>query len=70
MLKVIVANPTMIKAYKAGVTGNRQPSPEGSKVAKLQWSVHIGIDSTNEHSRRTFRVPVVALGSGRVWRYF
>jgi Cytochrome P460 len=37
VLKVIVANPTMINAYKAGVPGNRQPFPEGSKIAKLQW---------------------------------
>jgi hypothetical protein len=29
MLKVIVANSTMIKAYKAGVPGNGQPFPEG-----------------------------------------
>jgi hypothetical protein len=38
VLKVIVANPIMIKAYKAGVPGNGQPFPEGSKIAKLQWS--------------------------------
>src|SRR5215510_4300626 len=38
VLKVIVANPTMIKAYKDGVPGNGQPFPEGSKAAKLQWS--------------------------------
>ena len=38
VLKVIVANPTMIKAYKAGVPGNGKPFPEGSKIAKLQWS--------------------------------
>jgi hypothetical protein len=37
ILKVIVANPTMIKAYKAGVPGNGQPFPEGSMIAKLQW---------------------------------
>ena len=36
-LKVIVANPAMINAYKAGVPGNGQPFPEGSKIAKLQW---------------------------------
>jgi hypothetical protein len=36
-LKVIVANPAMIKAYKAGVPGNGQPFPEGSKIVKLQW---------------------------------
>src|SRR5580765_8583645 len=38
VLKVIVANPVMIKAYKAGVPGNGKPFPEGSKIAKLQWS--------------------------------
>ncbi|WP_280155854.1 cytochrome P460 family protein [Piscinibacter sp. XHJ-5] len=37
VLKVIVANPTMIEAYKAGVPGNGQPFPEGSRIVKLQW---------------------------------
>src|SRR6202140_2784890 len=37
VLKVIVANAAMINAYKAGVPGNGQPFPEGSKIAKLQW---------------------------------
>src|SRR4051812_32807723 len=37
VLKVIVANPVMIEAYKAGVPGNGQSFPEGSKIAKLQW---------------------------------
>jgi hypothetical protein len=37
VLKVIVANPAMIKAYKAGVPGNGQAFPEGSKIVKLQW---------------------------------
>ncbi|HMD15799.1 MAG TPA: cytochrome P460 family protein [Terriglobales bacterium] len=37
VLKVIVANPTMIKAYKAGVPGSGQPFPEGSMIVKLQW---------------------------------
>ena len=37
VLKVIVANPTMINAYKAGIPGNGQPFPDGSKIAKLQW---------------------------------
>ena len=37
VLKVIVANPAMIAAYKAGVPGNGQPFPEGSKIVKLQW---------------------------------
>ena len=37
VLKVIVANPTMIAAYKAGIPGNGQPFPDGAKIAKLQW---------------------------------
>jgi hypothetical protein len=37
VLKVIVGNPTIINAYKAGIPGNGQPFPEGSKLAKLQW---------------------------------
>ncbi|MGC2245288.1 MAG: cytochrome P460 family protein [Terriglobales bacterium] len=37
VLKVIVANPAMIKAYKAGVPGNGQSFPEGSMIVKLQW---------------------------------
>jgi Cytochrome P460 len=38
VLKVIVANPTMIDAYRAGVPGNGKPFPDGSKIAKLQWN--------------------------------
>ena len=37
VLKVIVANPTMIKAYKSGTPGNGKAFPDGSKIAKLQW---------------------------------
>ena len=37
VLKVIVANPTMINAYKAGVPRNGQPFPDGSMIVKLQW---------------------------------
>jgi hypothetical protein len=37
VLKVIVGNPTMIKAYKAGIPGNGQPFPDGSRIVKLQW---------------------------------
>jgi hypothetical protein len=37
VLKVIVANPTMIEAFKAGVPDNGQPFPDGSKIVKLQW---------------------------------
>ena len=38
LLKVIVANPTMIEAYRTGVPGNGKPFPEGSAIAKIQWT--------------------------------
>jgi hypothetical protein len=37
ILKVIVANPKMIKAFKAGIPVNGQPFPDGSMIVKLQW---------------------------------
>src|SRR5579862_9004901 len=37
VLKVIVANPKMINAYKSGVPGNGQAFPDGSMIVKLQW---------------------------------
>ncbi len=37
LLKVIVANPVMIDAYRAGIPGNGKPFPDGSKIAKIQW---------------------------------
>jgi hypothetical protein len=35
---VIVANPVMIDAYRAGVPGNGKPFPDGSKMAKIHWN--------------------------------
>src|SRR5881227_200400 len=46
VLKVIVANPTMIKAYKSGIPGNGQPFPDGSKIAKLQWKPKKSTEAT------------------------
>jgi cytochrome P460 len=37
VLDVIVANPVMIDAYRAGVPGNGKPFPDGSKIAKIHW---------------------------------
>jgi hypothetical protein len=37
VIRVIVANPVMIKAYQAGVPGNGKPFPDGSKIVKLEW---------------------------------
>jgi len=46
VLKVIVANPVMIDAYKAGVPGNGQPFPEGSRIVKLQWKPKKSTEAT------------------------
>jgi hypothetical protein len=37
LLKVMVANPMMMDAYRAGVPGNGKPFPDGSKIAKIEW---------------------------------
>jgi hypothetical protein len=37
LLKVEVANSTMIDAYRAGIPGNGKPFPDGSKIAKIEW---------------------------------
>jgi hypothetical protein len=36
-MKVILGNPAIIAAFKAGIPGNGKPFPEGSKIAKVQW---------------------------------
>jgi hypothetical protein len=38
LLAVIVANPVMIEAYRAGIPGNGKPFPDGSKMAKVHWN--------------------------------
>lgn len=37
-VKIIAANQPMIDAYRAGVPGNGQAFPEGSKAVKIEWS--------------------------------
>ena len=37
VLRLILANPVMIDAYKEGVPGNGKPFPDGSKIAKIEW---------------------------------
>jgi hypothetical protein len=37
-LTVIVANPAMIDAYRAGIAGNGKPFRDGSKVVKILWT--------------------------------
>jgi Cytochrome P460 len=37
-LNVIVANPTMIAAYRAGIPGSGRLFPDGSRIAKITYS--------------------------------
>src|SRR5512147_1635122 len=34
---IILANPTMIAAYQAGIPENGKPFPNGSRMAKIHW---------------------------------
>jgi hypothetical protein len=45
LLKVMVANPIMIDAYRAGVPGNGKPFPDGSKIAKIEWKPKRNLES-------------------------
>ena len=37
-IEVIVGNPTMIGAYRAGIPGNGKHFPDGAKMAKIHWN--------------------------------
>jgi hypothetical protein len=37
VIRVILANPVMIKAYRSGIPGNGKPFPDGCKIVKLEW---------------------------------
>ena len=36
-IEVILGNPSMIEAYRAGITGEGKPFPDGAKMAKIHW---------------------------------
>ncbi len=38
LVAVILANPSMINAYRAGIPGNGKPFPDGAKMAKIHWN--------------------------------
>ena len=54
VLKVIVGNPLMIEAYKAGVPGNGQAFPDGARIVKLQWK-----------PKKSTEAPFVVPGNGQ-----
>jgi hypothetical protein len=37
LVAVILANPVMIEAYRAGIPGNGKLFPDGAKMAKIHW---------------------------------
>ena len=38
VVAMILGNPAMIDAYRAGIPGNGQPFPDGAKMAKVHWT--------------------------------
>jgi Cytochrome P460 len=45
LIEVILANPKMIAAYRAGVPGNGKSFPDGSKMAKIHWKTKTSADA-------------------------
>jgi hypothetical protein len=38
VVAVILGNPVMIDAYRAGIPGNGKPVPDGARMAKVHWT--------------------------------
>jgi hypothetical protein len=38
VMAMILGNPAMIDAYRAGIPGNGKPFPDGAKMAKVHWT--------------------------------
>ena len=38
VVAMILGNPVMIEAYRAGIPGNGKPVPDGAKMAKIHWT--------------------------------
>jgi Cytochrome P460 len=45
LLKVMLANPIMIKAYREGIPGNGQAFPDGAKIFKVEWKPKVNTQS-------------------------
>ena len=58
-INVIVANPAMIDAYRAGVPDNGKPFPDGSKIVKIHWK-----PKQNGEAPFAVTVPDTLLGLG------
>src|SRR5436190_512777 len=38
VVAMILGNPPMIDAYRAGIPANGRPVPDGAKIAKIHWT--------------------------------
>ena len=47
-LAMILGNPAMIEAYKAGIPGNGKPFPDGARMAKIHWMAKKAEDQPGE----------------------
>ena len=63
-MNVILANPVMIDAYRAGAPGNGKPFPDGSKTAKISWKYKKSTDAPDP----TTLVPDALSGVGFMMR--
>ena len=45
---IILGNPAMIEAYKAGIPGNGKPFPDGARMAKIHWNAKKADDQPGE----------------------
>jgi hypothetical protein len=48
---LILANPVMIDAYRAGIPDNGKPFPDGSKMAKIHWKPENSAQAPNPTTR-------------------
>ena len=53
LLKVMVANPIMIDAYRAGIPLNGKPFPDGAKIAKIEWKPKKSTEAPLQSGYRT-----------------
>ena len=47
-LDVVLGNPAMIEAYKAGIPANGKPFPDGARMAKIHWMAKKAEDQPGE----------------------
>jgi hypothetical protein len=45
VMRAILGNPELIKAYQDGIPAHGEPFPEGSKIAKIEWRPKTIVDA-------------------------